>query len=160
MRQITESIEGLQMICLKSFVQVVQMCNEGLFFIFSKKSENQVASNLGYFLQPRLCICKKSSSNERGGAGQGVLFNSYNINDLFMQCRCEPKGNFSVTKQFRHNFGIFFFNQVIEILNQTQTQGIAKNTECGRPVGSVISTMVCLCVKRLKRIHSCSFFAF
>ena len=33
-----------------------------------------------------------------------------------------------------------------------------KYTDFGRPDGSAISTMACLYVKRLKRIHSCLFY--
>ena len=60
----------------------------------------------------------------------------------------------SVTKKFRHNFGTLKGQkQIIEILNQNKIE----NTDCGRPVGSAISTIACLCVKRLKIMHQCLF---
>ena len=65
---------------------------------------------------------------------------------------------FFAARKFRHNVGkakkIGYWDSELEAHSSDR-----KYTDRGRPVRSVVSTMACLCVKRLKRIHPC-FYSF
>ena len=72
-----------------------------------------------------------------------------------MKYRYETKDYFFAARKFRHNVGkakkeIGYWDSELKTLSRDR-----KYTDRGRPVRYVVSTMACLCVKRLKRIHPC-----
>ena len=82
------------------------------------------------------------------------MFNSCDINNLFMSLGVKrrtiflPRGNLDIMLAKPKKIG--YWDSELETHSRDR-----KYTDRGRPVRSVVSTMACLCVKRLKRMHPC-----